>query len=68
MHKTKDKPLRRNNKSRSQAFKNFLFYKNIICFDCVLICFVFVKKGSFPAKTTVHTQEKNLGQIRPTML
>ena len=50
----------RNNKSasRSPAFRNFLFYQNIICFGWVMnlsLSWVMfsVKKVSFPAKTTV---------------
>ena len=48
----------RNNKSRSSAFRNFLFYQNIICFDWVMNLFLswvmlFVKKVSFPAKIAV---------------
>ena len=50
---------RRNNKSRSSAFRNFLFYQNIICFDWVITPFLSwvmfsVKKASFPAKTAVQ--------------
>ena len=46
----------RNNKSRSSAFRNFLFYQSIICFGWVMNLFLFcvmffIKKGSFPAKT-----------------
>ena len=48
----------RNNKSRSLAFRNFLFHQNIICFGWVMSLFLFVwclfiKKESFPAKTAV---------------
>ena len=48
----------RNNKSRSLAFRKFLFYQNIISFDWVmnlfLSCVMFsVKKVSFPTKTAV---------------
>ena len=49
----------RNNKSRSStAFRKFLFYQNIICFDWVMDLFpswvmFSVKKVSFPAKTAV---------------
>ena len=48
----------RNNKSRSLAFRKFLFYQNIISFDRVmnlfLSCVMFsVKKVSFPTKTAV---------------
>ena len=48
----------RNNKSRSSAFRKFLFYQNIICFDWVMDIFLSwvmfsVKKVSFPAKTAV---------------
>ena len=48
----------RNNKSRSSAFRKFLFYKNIICFDWVMNLFLSrvmfsIKKVSFPAKTAV---------------
>ena len=50
---------RRNNKSRSSAFRNFLFYQNIKCFDWVINPFLSwvmfsVKKVSFPAKTAVQ--------------
>ena len=46
----------RNNKNRSSAFGNFLFYHNNICFGWVMNLFLswvifFVKKVSFPAKT-----------------
>ena len=46
----------RNNKIRSSAFRNFLFYQNLICFDWVMNAFLsrvsfFVKKVSFLAKT-----------------
>ena len=46
----------RNNKNRSSAFRKFLFYQNIICFDWVMNFFLSsvmfsVKKVSFPAKT-----------------
>ena len=49
----------RNNKSRSSAFKKFLFYQNIICFDWVMNLFpswvmLSVKKVSFPVKTSVN--------------
>ena len=48
----------RNNKSRSSAFRKFLFYQNIICLDWVMNLFLFWvmfsdKKVSFPAKTDV---------------
>ena len=48
----------RNNKSRSSAFRKFLFYQNI-CFDWVMNFFLSsvmfsVKKVSFPAKTAAH--------------
>ena len=48
----------RNNKSRSSAFRNFLFYQNVICFDWVMNLFLSwvmfsVKKVSFPAKTAL---------------
>ena len=48
----------RNNKSRSSAFWNFLFYQNIIRFGWVMNLFLswmmfFVKKVSFPAKKAV---------------
>ena len=48
----------RNNKSRSSAFRKFLFYQNIICFDWVMNLFLSwvmfsVKKVSFSAKTAV---------------
>ena len=48
----------RNNKSRSLALGDFLFYQNIICFGWVMNLFLFcvmffIKKGSFPAKTAV---------------
>ena len=51
----------RNNKSRSSAFRKFLFYQNIIFFDWVMdlsLSWVMfsVKKVSFPAKTAVHIQ------------
>ena len=47
----------RNKKSRSSAFRKFLFYQNI-CFDWVMNLFLSwvmfsVKKVSFPAKTAV---------------
>ena len=47
-----------NNKGRSSAFRTFLFYQNIICFDWVMNLFLSwvmfcVKKVSFPAKTAV---------------
>ena len=47
----------RNNKSRSSAFRKFLFYQNI-CFDWVMNLFLSwvmfsVKKVSFPVKTAV---------------
>ena len=47
-----------NNKSRSSAFRKFLFYQNIICFDWVMSLFLSwemfsVKKVLFPAKTAV---------------
>ena len=50
----------RNSKSRSSAFRNFLFYQNVICFDWVMNLFLSsvmfsVKKVSFPAKTAVRT-------------
>ena len=46
----------RNIKSRSSAFRKFLFYQNIICFDWVMNLFLSWvmfsgKKVSFPAKT-----------------
>ena len=46
----------RNNKSRLSAFRNFLFYQNIVSFGWVIGLFLpwvkfFVKKVSFPAKT-----------------
>ena len=49
----------RNNKSRSSAFRKFLFYQNIICFHWVMNLFLSwvmlsVKKVSFPAKTAVR--------------
>ena len=49
----------RNNKSRSSAFRNFLFYQNIICFGGVMNLFLFhvmffIKKGWFPAKTATE--------------
>ena len=49
----------RNNKSRSSAFRKFLFYQNIICFDWAINFFLSsvmfsVKKVSFPAKTAAH--------------
>ena len=45
----------RNNKSRSFAFRNFLFYQNIICFGWVISLFLFVwcflsKKNHFQLK------------------
>ena len=48
----------RNNKKRWSAFRKFLFYQNIICFDWVMNLFLSwvtfsVKKVSFPAKTAV---------------
>ena len=48
----------RNNKSRSSAFRKFLFYQNIICFDWVMNIFLSwvmfsVKKVLFPAKAAV---------------
>ena len=48
----------RNNKSRSSAFRKFLFYQNIRCFDWVISLFLSwvmfsVKRVSFPAKTSV---------------
>ena len=48
----------RTNKSRSSAFRKFLFYQNIICFALVMDLFLSwvmfsVKKVSFPAKTVV---------------
>ena len=48
----------RNNKSRSSAFRNFLFYQSIICFGWVMNLFLFcvmffIKKGSFPAEAAV---------------
>ena len=50
--------LGKNNQRRSSAFRNVLFYENIICFDWVmnlLLSWVMfsVKKVSFPAKTAV---------------
>ena len=47
----------RNNKSRSSAFRKYLFYQSIICFDWVMnllssVMFS-VKKVSSPAKTAV---------------
>ena len=49
----------RNNKSRSSAFRKFLFYQNIICFDWIMNLFLSssmfsVKKVSFPSKTAVY--------------
>ena len=51
-----------NNKSRSSAFRNFLFYKNIICFGRVLNLFLFCvmffyQKGPFPAKIAVSRNQ-----------
>ena len=48
----------KNNKSRSWAFRKFLFYQNIKCFDWVMNFFLSsvmfsVKKVSFPTKTPV---------------
>ena len=44
----------RNNKSRSSAFRKFLFYQNIVCFDWVMNLFLYwmfsVKKVSFQLK------------------
>ena len=54
----KKKFFGRNNKSRSSAFRKFLFYQNIRCFDWVISLFLSwvmfsVKRVSFPAKTSV---------------
>ena len=48
-------------KSRLSAFRKFLFYQNIICFDWVMNLFLSwvmfsVKKVSFPAKSAVGTE------------
>ena len=56
----------RNNKSRSSAFRKFLFYQNI-CFDWVMNLFLSwvmfsVKKVSFPAKTSVISRFKQFVQ------
>ena len=53
----------RNNKSRSSAFRNFLFYQSIICFDWVMNLFLFcviffIKKGSFLAETAAANESK----------
>ena len=47
-----EKFFSRNNKSRSSAFRNFLFYQNI-CFDWVMNLFDVFCQVSFPAKTAV---------------
>ena len=54
----KKKIFLRNNKTRSKAFKNCLFYQNIICFGWVINVFLcclmlFCFKVSFPAITAV---------------
>ena len=54
--KRKSKFFGRNNKSRSLAFRNVLFYQDIKCFDWVTNLFLFVwyffiGKESLPAKT-----------------
>ena len=51
-------------KSRLSAFRKFLFYQNIICFDWVMNLFLSwvmfsVKKVSFPAKTAVRHRSVN---------
>ena len=56
MSKMKKNFFGRNNISRSSAFRKFLFYQNIICFDWVMNLFLSwvmfsIKKVSFPAKT-----------------
>ena len=48
----------RSNKNRSSAFRKFLFYQDIRCFDRVISLFLSwvmfsVKRVSFPAKTAV---------------
>ena len=54
----------RNNKNRYSAFRNFLFYQNILCFDWIMNLFLSsvmfsAKKVSFPAKTDVIMRQKN---------
>ena len=53
--------LGRNNRNWSLAFRNILFYQNIICFDWIMNLFpswvmFSVKKVSFPAKTAVNAR------------
>ena len=68
-NKMKKKFLCTNNKSRLQDFKNSLFYKNIICFGCVMNLFLifvmafFCQKGSLCAHTGT-----NLGQIKSNVV
>ena len=58
--KVEKKNFDKSNKSRSSTCRNFLFYRNIICFDWVMNPFLSwvtfsVKKVLFPSKTAVLT-------------
>ena len=69
--KMKKNVFGRNNKSRSSAFRKFLFYIKISCYEFFSIfseVMFSVKKVSFPAKTAVQERKVLLHFHTPLLL